>query len=67
MDLEFLKKILEDYIMVEEWWKNLDNPEREEILEEVYPDKIIDSNDGWRYLDLQVKIDIYNKNNPEGE
>lgn len=56
-------KTLEDYITVEKWWRNLDSQKHTEILEEVYPDKIIDSNEGWRYLDLKVKVEIYSKNN----
>lgn len=56
-------KVLEDYITVEKWWKDLDSRRRQEVMEEIYPDKIIDSNEGWRYLDLKIKVEIYNKNN----
>lgn len=48
---------------IEEWWQNLGHQKREEIMEEIYPDKIIDSIEGWRYLDLRLKVEIYNENN----
>ena len=33
-------------------------------MEEIYPDKIIDSNEGWRYLDWNIKLEMYKKDNP---
>lgn len=58
---------LEEYIKVEEWWRDLDFLKQQEILEEIYPDKGHLIKEGWRYVDWEIKVEIYNKNNSQGE
>lgn len=61
--LERIQK-LEEYIKVEEWWRDLGHQKRQEVMEEIYPDKIIESTEGWRYLEWKIKLEMYKKENP---
>ena len=50
---------------VNEWWSNLDDREKEEILDLIFPDDIIlDLDRGWDRLDWEVKLETYKDNNP---
>ena len=50
---------------VNEWWSNLDDREKEEIIDLIFPDDIIYDLDGeWDRLDWEDKLEIYKENNP---
>jgi len=49
---------------VNEWWSNLDDREKEEIIDLIFPDDIIYDLDGeWDRLDWEDKFGIYKDNN----
>lgn len=48
---------------IEEWWSNLDYSIQSELIEEVYPDGYPNTDEGWRYLDWEVKLELYRENN----
>ena len=49
---------------VNEWWSNLDDRDKEEILELIFPDDIIlDLDIGWDRLDWGIKLEVYQDNN----
>jgi len=48
--------------IVDEWWDSLPHQTKQEIIDDVYPGKIIDIDEGWYYLNLKEKIEIYREN-----
>ena len=50
---------------VNEWWSNLDDRDKEEIFDLIYPDDIIyDLDNEWDKLDWKIKLEVYQENNP---
>jgi len=49
---------------INEWFSNLDNRTKEEIIDILFPDDIIYDVDGdWSRLDWKIKLEIYEENN----
>jgi len=49
---------------IDEWWNNLDESIKEEIIETYYPDIIIyDKDEMWEALDSDEKLEAYKDNN----
>jgi hypothetical protein len=48
---------------LDNWFLNLNENIQQEIIENIYPDDIIyDNYDAWRYLDYDVKLEIWEEN-----
>ena len=49
---------------IDEWFFNLDDRVKEEIIDVLFPDDIIYDVDGnWNRLDWKIKLEIYKENN----
>lgn len=53
---------------IDEWWNNLDESIKEEIIETYYPDIIVYNLDEmWEALDSDEKLEAYKDNNGYNE
>lgn len=53
---------------IDEWWNNLDESIKEEIIETYYPDIIVyDLDEMWEALDFDEKLEAYKDNNGYNE
>jgi len=44
---------------VELWWQDLDYAEQLDLIDKVYPDCGVDTVEGWKYLDWEMKLELY--------
>ena len=50
---------------VNEWWEDLDESEKLDVIEGIYPDQVglIDSDELWERTDWKIKLDSYKEAN----
>ena len=50
---------------VNEWWEDLDESEKLDVIEGIYPDQVglIDSDELWERIDWNIKLDSYKEAN----
>ena len=54
---------MDDEFEINAWWESLDESEKLDIIEGIYPDEagLIDSDELWMRTDYSVQLDIYNE------
>ena len=49
---------------VHDWWYDLDDRTKEEIIDDVMPDDIIyDLDEAWELLDWEIQLELWKENN----